>query len=481
MKTATNAAWLTITRLAADLLGFLLFVAIARHFGPAGTGAYSYSFAIAALVSVLGSLGLDVYGVRELARLDPAAHQPLLASLLATQALAVGAALAGLAAFLVVSRPGPETAAAMVLLSIHLLGFAVARTLFAPAFARQAMAGPAIAELICRGGAIVTALTTMALLHVSLVTALTAFPVAGLLLAALAAVSASRRVGLLRARVPWATVRETIRVAWPFGASDIVFQVYARADLVLLTLFAGEAVAGIYASGFKFVEAGTMPLSFLSIAAFPELSRLFEADRRGFATSANDLLRRTLFLGGLLAWLLYFCMPVLIVPVFGHRFAAAAALMRPMAGLALLFAAEIVLVRLLLAAHLQVARVRLFTIATVVNVALNLILIPLFRIGGAVAAWMLTLIVINVSYARAIREHVPRGSLAAAFGGYVAAAACGGGAGVAAGRLGLSGPMAAGAALACYLLASMVFGLMRPARATMARLLRMRRPEAPGM
>jgi O-antigen/teichoic acid export membrane protein len=464
VKTVANAAWLTVTRLAADLLSFLLFIAIARHFGPAGTGAYSYSFAVAALVSVCGSLGLDVYGIREFARLDPAAHRPLLASLLGTQALAVAAALAGLVVYLLVSRPDAETAAAIVFLTVHLLGLAIARTLFAPAFARQAMAGPAVAELLCRGGAILTALTTMVLLHVSLVTALIAFPVAGLFLAAIAAVSAFRHVGSVAARVSWPTVRDTVRVAWPFGASDIVFQVYARADLVLLTLIAGEAAAGIYASGFKFVEVGTMPLSFLSVAAFPELSRLFESDRRGFATFANDLLRRTLFLGGLLAWVLYFCMPAVILPVFGHRFAAVVPLMRLMAGLALLFAAEIVLVRVLLAAHLQVARVRLFTIATVVNVVLNLVLIPLFRIPGAVAAWMLTLVVINVSYARAIREYVPRHGLVAAFGGYVAAVACGAGTGVMAVRYGLTGWVAAGAALVCYFLVAMAFGLIRPIR-----------------
>lgn len=464
MKTVTNAAWLTVTRLAADLLGFLLFIAIARHFGPAGTGAYSYSYAVAALVSVFGSIGLDVYGIREFARLDPADHRPLLAGILGTQAMAVAAAGAGLAAFLLVSRPPRETAAATVLLSVNLLGFAVARTLFAPAFARQAMAGPAIAELICRGGAILAALAAMALWHASLVTALIAFPVAGLVLAGVAAASALRHVGSIAPRASWPTIRDTVRVAWPFGASDIVFQVYARADLVLLTLVAGEAVAGIYASGFKFVEAGTMPLSFLSVAAFPELSRLFESDPRGFGRFANDLLRRTLFLGGLLAWLLAFCMPVLIVPVFGHRFEATAPLMRPMGGLALLFAAEIVLVRVLLAAHLQVARVRLFTLATVVNVVLNLILIPLFRIPGAVAAWMLTLIVINVSYAWAVRDHVPRRRLAAAFAGYIAAAATGVGADLVAVRLGAAGWLAAAAALASYVLASLAAGLVRPLR-----------------
>jgi O-antigen/teichoic acid export membrane protein len=462
VKTVANAAWLTITRLAADLLSFLLFVAIARHFGPAGTGTYSYSFAVAALVSVFGGLGLDVYAIREFARLDQSAHRPLLAGLLGTQALAVATALIGLAVYLLVTRPDPLTSAATVLLSVHLLGFAVARTLFAPAFAQQEMAAPAVAELVCRGGAVVAALVIVALLHGSLVAALIAFPVAGLALAVVAGASARRRVGLAPLRVGWPAVVSTVRAAWPFAASDIVFQVYARTDLVLLTLIAGEAVAGIYASGFKFVEVGTMPLAFLSIAAFPQLSRLFERNPRDFSAYADKLLRRTLFLGGLMAWGFCFVMPVVIVPVFGPRFAEAVPLMRPMAGLTLLFAAEIVLVRVLLAAHLQVARVRLFTIGTVLNLVLNLILIPLFRIGGAVAAWILTLAVIDILYARAIRDYLSGRGLLAAFGGYVVAVGCGVGASVVATSLGVTSGLVAGAALACYVLAALTFGLIRP-------------------
>ena len=247
MKTVANAAWLTITRVAGDLLSFLLFVAIARHFGPAGTGAYSYSFAIAALVSVFGGLGLDMYAIREFARLDQPTHPRFLASLLGAQALAVAAALVGLAVYLLVTRPGPPISAVTVLLSVHLLGFTVARTLFAPAFAQEEMAAPAVAELVCRGGAVIAALAIVTLAYGSLGAALIAFPVAGLALAGVAAASARRRVGLAPLRIGWPAVVSTVQASWPFAASDIIFQVYARTDLVLLTLMAGEAVAGVFA------------------------------------------------------------------------------------------------------------------------------------------------------------------------------------------------------------------------------------------
>jgi len=461
-RTAANAVWLTLTRFTADLLSFLLFIAISRHFGPAGTGAYSYSFAVAALVSVCGSLGLDVYGIREYARLGEAERRPLLARILATQTLAMGTAVLGLALYLVVTRPNPPTATLIVLLAVHLLGFAAARTLFVPAFAHQAMAAPAVAELICRGGAILAALLLMTVFQSSLTVALIGFPLGGLALATVAATSALRFGGQFRLHTSRSAIVQTIRAAWPFGVTDLVFQVYARADLVLLSLFAGEAVAGIYASGFKFVEVGTMPLTFLNVAAFPRLSRLCEADPSEFSEFADKVLRSTLFLGGVVAWGLFFVMPWVVVPLFGARFAPTAPLMRPLAALAFLFAVEIVLVRVLLAGHLQVTRLRLFAVGTGLNILLNLVLIPRFHIPGALAAWIITLAVIDLLYAGALRSHLSSRRLLAAFGAYVAAGACGLGVGLFVTRMGAAGWLAATMALVAYIFAAFALGLVRP-------------------
>jgi O-antigen/teichoic acid export membrane protein len=463
-RTAANAVWLTLTRLTADFLSFLLFIAISRHFGPTGTGAYAYSFAVAALVSVCGTLGLDTYGIREYARLGEAERRPLLARMLATQALAMGTAILGLTLYLLVTRPNPLTATLIVLLTVHLLGLAAARTLFVPAFAHQAMAAPAVAELICRGGAILAALLMMTVFRGSLTVSLIGFPLAGLALATVAATSAFRFAGQVELHISRPAIGQTIRAAWPFAVTDLVFQVYARADLVLLSLFAGEAVAGIYASGFKFVEVGTMPLTFLNVAAFPRLSRLCEADPREFSEFATKVLRSTLFVGGLVAWGLFFVMPWMVVPLFGARFAPTAPLMRPLAALAFLFAVEIVLVRVLLAGHLQVTRLRLFAVGTSLNIVLNLVLIPRFQITGALAAWIVTLAVIDLLYARALRSHLSSRRLLAAFGAYVAAGTCCLGAGLFVTRIGPTGWLAAAVALLAYLLAAVGLGLVRPTR-----------------
>lgn len=460
MRTAKNAAWLTASRLTTDFLGFLLLVAISRRFGPSGTGAYAYGFAVAGLISIGGTLGLDEYGIREYARLPESDRPRLLANLIGTQGFMIAVALVALAGYLLVTRPGRETAVIIVLLSTYLLAGALGRTLFVPAFAHQAMALPAVAEMACRGGAIAVALLLMIWLKAPLVIALLGFPVGGLVLSGVATASALRHGRSLSLSTSWLAVASTARAAWPFAASEVVMQIYARADLIMLSLIIGTASAGIYASAFKFVEVGVMPLVFLGVAAYPRLSRLFEPDPRGFTELATDLLRGTLFLGGLLAWALYFLVPVAIVPLFGDRFTAAAPIVRIMAGLALLSAAEIVLVRVMLAAHLQLARLRLLALGTGLNVALNLILIPLFQIRGAAIAWILTLAVINALYAKALHDCLASRRLLSVFGAYALATGCGFGLGMVSARWAAAGWVPAAVSLATFVIAAVATGLV---------------------
>ena len=68
MPAISNAIWLTCSRVLADILSFLLFVAVSREFGPAGTGRYSYSFAIGSLVALAATSGFEEFGIREYVR-----------------------------------------------------------------------------------------------------------------------------------------------------------------------------------------------------------------------------------------------------------------------------------------------------------------------------------------------------------------------------------------------------------------------------
>jgi O-antigen/teichoic acid export membrane protein len=241
--------------------------------------------------------------------------------------------------------------------------------------------------------------------------ALLGFPLGGLVMVAVG-VLALRRFG---ARPALASdlrgVLDTLRAARPFGASELLYLLYARVDLMLLAWLSGEATAGIYAAAIKFLEVAVMPAVFLGLAAYPTLSRAHRDAQAELLLASSRLLVMALGLTLLIGWGLFFVVPLLVPLLLGAEFAPASTVVRGMTPLVVLVGVETVLWRLFLAAHLQVRMFQLKLAAAVFNVTLNLALIPWLGIPGAVLTSLLMLVLLDAGYLYVLSRRVPVGSL----------------------------------------------------------------------
>jgi O-antigen/teichoic acid export membrane protein len=415
-KTTANAAWLVGCRVAGDLVAFLLFVAISRHFGPAGIGTYSYGFAVATLGFYVCALGIDDYGVREYVRLPRSEGARLIAELLSAQLLVIAATIAAFSLYLwVTGEWGGEIGTIVALLSSYQFAFALTRTLFIPAMGQQAMIAPALIDLACRAFAVVLAFVLVMLFGATLAESLIGFAIGAAVLLVASAWSAKRRVGTVRVSLAWRAVLARIHLLWSFAAAAALVQVFGRLGLIILTLAAGAAVAGIYATGLKFVEVALVPLFFSGFALYPSLSRLSISDQHGFLRASARFLLAWELISGLTAWALYFAIPPLLGPLLGTRFVATAPVLRLMIVLATVQAAEQVLMRLLLVSDLQLPRLRLVALATLLNLLLTVALVPRWGITGAVVAGTLACAALVVGYVivlpRPVRRLVTRSAV----------------------------------------------------------------------
>lgn len=404
MKTTVNAVWLVGCRVAADFLSFLLFIAVSRHFGPEGIGTYSYGFAVATIGFVIGGLGIEGYGVREYTRLEPRHGSALVADLLGAQILVVTLTVLALAFYLWITGGSRTIVGIVVLLGVYQFASAISRTLFIPANAQQAMIGPAVTELCCRGGAIVVAVVSITFLQSSLLVALVGYPAFGVILVVAAALSARRFSGSLAVSAKRKAIRAQLGVLWSFSVAEALVQVFIRVGLVVLTLSAGAEVTGLYATGLKFMELALMPLVFMGLAVYPRLSRLSGSNDAGLLHASSQFLVVVMLMTGVVIWGLYFVVPIVLVPLLGPRFASTVPVLHMMTGLALVQAGEIVLVRLLLATDMQISRLKIIAVGTVLNIALTVVLVPYWRIAGAVAAGIVALAVVDIGYAFALRR-----------------------------------------------------------------------------
>jgi polysaccharide transporter, PST family len=385
MRILTNAIWLSLSRIGADLAGLVLFVSISRDFGPAGTGEYSYAFALASLVAFAAGAGIDEFGTLQYVRSKSAAERrEHWSDIVSTQVVQLGLSAALFTLFW--AAGGVHGRVSIVLeLSGLLVAQYVGRTIFVPAMANQSMILPGLIEFVSRFSAITVAVVLL-LNGSSLPSALVGFPAAGLLLVYLATRNARAHNAPLRVRSSSARILQTLRATMPFTAAELLSQFYARADMLLIAYFLGNASVGIYATDVKFVEFGILPMFLLGTAAYPVLSRAAARDVAQFDQTSREFVSVVVFLGGWLAVGICCLLPLILVPVFGSRFQAAIPLLPWFAALALLKSVEAALYRVIYA--LRRASTYLFAIltATVVLVGANFILIPTIGLPGALCA-----------------------------------------------------------------------------------------------
>jgi O-antigen/teichoic acid export membrane protein len=404
----TNATWLITCRAAADLLNLLLFVLVSRQFGPEGTGQYAYAFAIAGFLYAVTTMGVDDYAIREYTRVAATARNRLLEEVLGTQLCVTALGLMVLGIYLVASQPDSTTLWCILALTAYQLANALAKTLFVPAMAEQQMVKPSLSFLASRSLAFVVA--GILILHGSdLATALTAFTLSALTIMVLGARSAKSHGHSLRAHVSTAAMRTQTQAMWSFASIGLLSQVLARISVVALTLLSGGAIAGVYATGLKIIEAMCLPIHFIGTAAYPRLCRTFHADPSEF----KDLQRKLLILAGaaalLTAAVMQWVVPWLLVPVFGEHYATTHAIIASMAILAFAQSAEIMPGRIMFAADLQVQRAGIIAIAAITCAVLNFALVGHFGIDAAIGATSVAYLgtcalYIVLLYARSNRE-----------------------------------------------------------------------------
>jgi O-antigen/teichoic acid export membrane protein len=212
------------------------------------------------------------------------------------------------------------------------------------------------------------------------------------------------------------------RFTGPRGLAALAQITIQRIDIVLVAIMRGPAEAAVYTAATRFLVAGQFGNQAISMAAQPRFTEMFaQGDHQG----ANRVYQATTGWLILLTWPLYLLAVSFgpqIITVFGHSYRAGAAVM-VILGLTMLLATACGQVDMVLVTTGRSSwSLMNGLLAVVVNVGLDVALIPRYGITGAAIGWSAAIIVTNLmplaQVAAAMRLH-PFGR-----GTFVSAALC---------------------------------------------------------
>ncbi len=396
---AKNAAFMTTASIAQKLISFVYFTLIARAIGVEGTGKYFLALSFTTIFVVFVDLGLSNVLVREAAKVRDNI-QKYVSTILAVKLVFGAVAYVGVvvvAHFLY----GEDTELRMMIYlsgvtmlfdSFNLTVYGVLRAIGDLRFESVSITVSQFLSLILGG--------IFLWLNMPLIFLILAFTVPSALNACFAASIVYKRYGV----VPWPCFeRKTFLFLWkiavPFALAAIFARVYGYIDSILLHEMLGAEAVGWYSTPYKITYAFQFVPLALMAAMYPRMSEYFMHARVKLGVVLHDSIKYLLLVAMPIAIGICILARDIILFLYGAEFIhSVAPLQILILGLVFSFVG-FPIGACLNACNKQTTQTTIVGCVMVLNIILNLLLIPWIAVSGAaVAAFVGNMVLAVVGY-----------------------------------------------------------------------------------
>lgn len=231
--------------------------------------------------------------------------------------------------------------------------------------------------------------------HSSIVTAALWTGIGGVLAAIIGGVRWRHR---LSGSLPWHVFSDVLRASLPFAIAGVLYYIYFRIDVVMLSAWWPPVEVGWYNAAYRLVAVLYFIPGSVCAALFAHLSVLAHLDRRSHTSYVAQMVRFMTSFALPVTGAIVAGAPVLIGALFGRDFDRSAPLLRILGWFLLLQCISFPLGDGLSTTNRQGTRVWIMAAAAVLNVSLNLFLIPNSGGRGAAIATLITEGFVAVAY-----------------------------------------------------------------------------------
>jgi O-antigen/teichoic acid export membrane protein len=187
-----------------------------------------------------------------------------------------------------------------------------------------------------------------------------------------------------RPRIQLTALREDVGEGVFFSIGSSATTVYNDIDKVMLSKLSDFASTGIYGAAYRIIDVSMSPVRSLVGAAYPEFFRRGVNGMNATYRYARSLISKSIIFGAVTFFGLWLCAPVL-PHILGHQYEAAIPALRWLALIPFLRCIHVFLGDALSGAGFQRTRTGIQVFIALVNVGLNLLILPRYSWRGA--AW----------------------------------------------------------------------------------------------
>lgn len=391
-----NTGWLLFEQLLRVTSGLFVGFWVARFLGPEQFGLFSYSIAFVAMLTGLAKVGLDSILVKEFVDSRFALNLLLGTALWLKLAGALVAILTiAIAAFFLSNENSTNLLIGVAALSLIFLAFEVVDFYF------QAMVQVRVVSIIRSVGLLFSALLRICLILIDadLVWLVAAVSVDAIFVAVCYfLVSKACRLPNFVFIFDLSVAKSLLRQSWPLLLSTVVVGIYMRIDQVMIKNIRGDYDAGIYSAAVRISEGFYFVPVLIAVSLYPAILNARSISLDLYLNRIQRLYVFMVWVAIFIATVISFFGNDLIQIAFGNGYTDASPVLLTHVWAAIFVFLGVSFEKCLIAEGLAKIAFSRALLGVVINIVLNLFLIPTYGTLGAAISTLLAQFFANLGY-----------------------------------------------------------------------------------
>lgn len=408
-KIAKNTVFLNVATVVSRCLSFITSMVIARHLGEVGFGRYTFALCFAGMFVILTDLGLSYLTVREVARDRAMAGIYLGHNLVIRTAFGVITFALIFIAVTVMDYP-PEVETAVHILAFFTIMKCVGSSFGAIFMAFERMGLVALLDVII-SALILGGILGGIYLKCDLISLIRVYPAAVMVYIGLSFILVVRTCARPEYAFDFSFAWNLIRKSFPFALTSIFLIILTNIDTVMLKTMKGDIPAGYYGVTRALISALVfVPANFTTVL-YPVFSRFYQSSKDSLIKYYEQSFRLLLIMALPIAAGGMIVANGIIVLFYGQAYSPATPSLQIMIwALAIQYVSSVTSI-LMLAVNRQKSVTWVSFAAMVLNIILNMMLIPRYSYVGASIATLISFAFILVLLFYIISRNIHRLSL----------------------------------------------------------------------
>ncbi len=400
-KIAKNASFLLVSQIISYIFTFFITMYAARYFGAVGFGIWAIALSITGIFGIIADMGMSTLMVREVSRNLSLADKYLSNTLLIKVILSI---LAVLLIVITVNLIGyseiEKDVIYIVTVSVIIGSFSgILGAIFQVTEKMEYIAFSTI--LSCVVMLLGTAVMILYKLDILFFASLNI--ISSSLIFAYIFIMYLRKFSLPKIKIDYSFWKPTIKEAWPFGITALSGMLYTYVDSVMLSIIQGVEVVGWYNAAYRLMMVLLFIPNAVNVAIFPVMSQFYTSSKNSLKLMNEKYFKYMLILGIPLGAGITILADKIILLIFGSGYTQSITALQILIWTIVLSFAVAPFMQLLQSINKQLILTKISVISVIINIMLNLVLIPKFSYIGAsfatlIASMVATIYVTSITY-----------------------------------------------------------------------------------